>query len=118
MKISPLSTEHGAIYVEIMDADLSTEIYEESAGTPKKASRDGTQDVGIIDKRLVSLKEILTTVTANVQDAFKESIPDEVKVEVKIGFAGNANPIPFIVNSKADAAFTVSCTWKKESNSK
>lgn len=69
-----------------------------------------TEDV--IDT-LAQMRENIRVLASEVHQALKEHKPQEWTLEFSIGFKGAVNPIPWIVQSEADAALKVTATWKE-----
>jgi hypothetical protein len=60
---------------------------------------------------IADLGEAVDAITSETVHRLRETGPNELTVELKVGFVGEAR-IPFFASGKADAAVTMKLTWK------
>jgi hypothetical protein len=118
MKIDIIELDNGDdILVEVLDIELPDNIKDKLNKKPIISDLpEDAEAISIVDDIQMSmelLKDDLKSIADSIQDAFKESRPNEFSVEVNFGFVGKG-AIPLIVSAKTNASIKVKATWKKE----
>lgn len=112
MAIAPVEIAGSTVLVEVSATHLPP------ATVPPTGRRPDTQEVTAIRSAADAynaLKDLLSGLSTLVKQQAQELRPDECTVEAKIGFAGEVNPVPFLVAAKSDASLTLTLTWKANS---
>lgn len=115
-EILPITLEDGrTILVEAEPGDL-TKVPVTSKQTRSSRVPQGAEETGVADKLKESvelLKDQIAAVADTVNQALKDNRPDELKVELNIGFTGESQPIPFLLKGEANGGLKITATWKK-----
>lgn len=97
------------LFVETEPAEVYV-VKRDSKGLPIGSEPVGLQDriVDAADLIQNSIRALTKTTVA----ALKEVAPSEYQIEIGMNFKGEANPIPVLVKTGAEASFKVIVKWK------
>lgn len=100
-----------AWYVEVQPTETVVQAEPETRAPP------GTELIGAEDRlrdAIGGIAGMLETAAAFASDALVRHRPEELEIELNIGFTGTVKPVPFLVGAEANAAMKVKAKWKRD----
>jgi hypothetical protein len=131
--IHPISTKEAVVALKTLDVGDGKVIYVEvefeqiplvSGTRDNNKPTDlpsGGEATGFAEKAenaLAALTRSVQAVAAQVHAGIADSPATEWSIELKFGFAGESNVIPFIMSGKGDAALKVNVKWARSATKK
>ncbi len=112
-KIAPIKLADGRlIMVEMEQGDLALP-GSGAAPTDLPAGAEATGLSDNISSAIGLLRNQISAVADTVQEALVSNRPDELKVELTIGFKGESQPIPVILTGAASGGLKITASWKR-----
>ncbi len=108
-KIQPIQIDGQTIWVEIEDIEIQTGKVATSPNDSRfsNTANSGQSALEAIEK--VDLSSTLSTVIGQVKQALESYQPDEVKVELTLGFKAEIGV--FVASGEANAQIKISAKW-------
>ncbi|PPC90459.1 MAG: hypothetical protein CTY34_07705 [Methylobacter sp.] len=107
--IQPLKFGDEIIYVEVSEV-------EQKGDLPQKENRqENVNAAETLNKVIDAGTQVHNTIKglcSTLQEAVKDSQPDEWSLEINLGIKGTAG-IPFVTQGEANGAVKITATWKK-----